>query len=169
MFVIEKSTECEYDGTFLQNIQINILELNISKSRTLTNGFRYIKELLLQSSNYDMYDTDNTLTKNNIEIFSVMSDTFVINIKHLTKAQKLATFNSQVRGWRAETDMDINFPTEPYTYRLNIKHDIPIYNNNRLEVADEWSTEAICHQIVENNPCVIRAKYAGSGKSFLYL
>ena len=133
--------------------------LNVSKPRTLTNGFRYIKELLLQSHNYDMYDAYTTLTKHNIEIFSVKSDAFVINKNHLTKAMKLIAFNNQVGGWRAETDKEINFRTEPYKYRLNMKHDIPIFNNNRLNIADEWNTEAICHQIIENNPCMIRAKY----------
>ena len=30
--------------------------LNVSDSRTLTNGFRYIKEMLLQFHNFAMYD-----------------------------------------------------------------------------------------------------------------
>ena len=91
--------------------------LNVSTSRTLSNGFRYIKEILLQNNNNDMYDTYNTLTKHNIEIFSVKSDAFVINKTNLTKAMKLITFSNQVGGWRAETDKEINFPTEPYKYR----------------------------------------------------
>ena len=47
-----------------------------------------------------------------------------------------------------------------------MKHDILTYNNNRLNMADEWNTEAICHQIIENDPCMVRAKYAGSGKIY---
>ena len=168
VFVIEEGTlEDDEEGTLFTKYTDKYYILNVSKFRTLTNGFRYIKELLLQNHNYDMYDTYNTLTKNNIEIFSVKSDAFVINKNHLTKAKKLITFNNQVGGWRAETDKEINFPTEPYKYRLNIKHDIPIYTNNRLNIADEWNTEAICHQIIENNPCMVRAKYAGSGKSYI--
>ena len=30
---------------------------------------------------------------------------------------------------------------------------------------DEWDTQTICEQIPERNPCVIREKLAGSGKS----
>ena len=32
---------------------------------------------------------------------------------------------------------------------------------------DEWDTETICKQLIESSPCIIRAKYPGSGKSFL--
>ena len=104
VFVIEEGTlEDDEDGTLFTKYTDKYYILNVTKSRTLTNGFRYIKELLLlQNHNYDMYDTYNTLTKNNIEIFSVKSDAFVINKNHLTKAKKLVTLNNQVGGWRAE-------------------------------------------------------------------
>ena len=32
---------------------------------------------------------------------------------------------------------------------------------------DEWDTEAVCKQIIPNSPCMIRAKFAGSGKSYI--
>ena len=140
VFVIEECTlnlqDDEDRTTFKYTDKYYIL--NVSKSRTLINGFRFMKELLLQNHYDDMYDTYNMLAKHDIEIFSEKSDAFVINKNHLTKGQKLISFKSQVGGWRAATDKEINSPTEPYKYRLNIKHDIPIYNNNRLEVADKW-------------------------------
>ena len=122
MLVFEEGIlEDDEEGNVFTKYSDTYSILNISKSRTLTNGFRYIKELLLllQNHNYDMYDTYNTLTKHNIEIFSVKSDAFVINKNHLTKAKKLITFNNQVGGWRAETDKQINFPT---TLQIQTKH-----------------------------------------------
>ena len=95
MFVIEEGTlGDDEEGNLFTKYSDKYYILNVSKQRTLTNGFRYIKELLLQNHNYDMYDTYNTLTKNNIEIFSVKSDAFVINKKDLPKAKKLITFNN---------------------------------------------------------------------------
>ena len=39
--------------------------------------------------------------------------------------------------------------------------------NEENYVVDEWDTKAICKQIEEQNPCMIRAKFAGSGKSYV--
>ena len=45
--------------------------LNVSDCATLKNGFRYIKELLLQHHNFKMYRDYQTLTANGIDVFSV--------------------------------------------------------------------------------------------------
>ena len=55
--------------------------LNTSDRQTLVNGYRYIKELLLQYHNYAMYETYNILAKNGIGVCSVKSDAFTMN-KH---------------------------------------------------------------------------------------
>ena len=82
VFVIEEGAlEDDDDGNIFAKYSEKYYILNVSKSRTLTNGFRCIKELLLQNHNYDMYDTYNTLTKHNIEIFSVKSDRHIQEIK----------------------------------------------------------------------------------------
>ena len=55
--------------------------LNTSDRQTLVNGYRYIKELLLQYHNYAMYETYNILVKNGIGVCSVKSDAFTMT-KH---------------------------------------------------------------------------------------
>ena len=55
--------------------------LNIKDTAELVNGFRYIKELLLQQHNFTMYEAYNKLRRNNISMYSVKTDAFVINSK----------------------------------------------------------------------------------------
>ena len=50
--------------------------LNVADHAVLKNGYRYIKELLLQYHNYRIYKDYNTLRKNDIEVFSVKTDAF---------------------------------------------------------------------------------------------
>ena len=42
--------------------------LNIDKKATLSNGFRYIKELLLQFHNLKMYNDHMKLTKEGVKV-----------------------------------------------------------------------------------------------------
>ena len=152
--------------------------LNTTCKRHLVNGFIYIKELLLQYHNFAMYDAYTKLKNNNIKIYSVKSDAFTIHIDDLSKVmgnpncpvralrQGILTFGDEIGVWRL-SQSQITCPTEKYRYKFNEIKEIPIHENHQVEVVDEWDTKAICHQIIENNPCMIRAKYAGSGKSYI--
>ena len=44
---------------------------------------------------------------------------------------------------------------------------IPVYENETLDVENEWDTESIAKQITEKSPIIIRSKYAGGGKSYI--
>ena len=54
--------------------------LNISEQATLMNGFRLIKELLLQHHNFKMYETYETLKNAGVRVCSVKSDAFTIAV-----------------------------------------------------------------------------------------
>jgi hypothetical protein len=58
-------------------------------------------------------------------------------------------------------------PTEDLQLKENEIIDIPTRNNERLKIKDEWDIETISHQIKECHPCLIKAKLAGSGKSYM--
>ena len=59
--------------------------LNVSDQKVLTNGFMYIKELLLQYHNFKMYETYKTLTDNNVKVYSVETDSITIHEDDLDK------------------------------------------------------------------------------------
>ena len=66
-----------------------IFSLNISDKAKLKNGFRYIKELLLQHHNYKMDSDYRKLIKNGIEVFSVKTDAFTIHHQSLSLVHEL--------------------------------------------------------------------------------
>ena len=152
--------------------------LNVSDKTELVNGFRYIKELLLQYHNFKMFETYNLLTNNGIEVYSVKSDAFTIHEATLNAVRGMPThllrylrqgilnFDNQIGNWRV-SGKNINFPNEKYKYKNNQFIHVAVQENISIDVADEWDTQNICEQILECNPCMIRAKFAGSGKSYI--
>ena len=160
--------------------------LNTSDRQTLVNGYRYIKELLLQYHNYAMYETYNILVKNGIGVCSVKSDAFTMH-KHdfdrvkgnpyykiintfreteIVLREPILNFEKGMGNWRVP-DTPVHFPPKKSKFSYNKLIPIPTQENESLDVVNEWETEDICKQIIESNPCMIRAKFAGSGKSFV--
>jgi len=74
--------------------------LSLSDSKTLRNGFRYIKELLLQQFNHFLNSSYNTLKQNNIEVYSVKTDAFTIKATDAEAAKSLILFNNNIGSWR---------------------------------------------------------------------
>ena len=73
--------------------------LNVSDCATLNNGFRYIKELLLQHHNFKMYRDYKSLVHNGIEVFSVKTDAFTIKAINPTVKASI-DFHDKIGGWR---------------------------------------------------------------------
>ena len=152
--------------------------LNTTDRQTLVNGYRYIKELLLQYHNYAMYEAYTKLEEKGVKVYSVKSDAFTIHQDNLSKVKPnpnhfiksyregILNFESAIGNWRVSTSR-INYPTEKYKFRYNKLITIPLQENEALDVVDEWDTEVLCKQLIQSSPCIIRAKYPGSGKSFL--
>ena len=71
----------------------------------LKNGFRYIKELLLQHHNQKLTQAFDTLESNGINVCSVKTDCFTIKASDLAKAQGLLSFDQCIGSWRvSKTD-----------------------------------------------------------------
>ena len=152
--------------------------LNTTVRQKLVNGFRYIKELLLQYHNYAMYEAYTKLEEKGVKVYSVKSDAFSIhqddlskvrpNPNHFIKSYRegILDFEDAIGNWRVSSTR-INYPTEKYKFKYNKLIQIPLQENEALDVIDEWDTEAVCKQIIPNSPCMIRAKFAGSGKSYI--
>ena len=65
--------------------------LNSSDKATLNNGFRYIKELLLQYHNYAMYEAYEAMKSRNVRVYSVKSDAITVHPHdlHLIKGHEI--------------------------------------------------------------------------------
>ena len=152
--------------------------LNISDEATLTNGFRYIKELLLQHHNFTMFTTYETFKNAGVRVCSVKSDAFTIWSDDVHKVEGFKFLQKYVKGcldlgseigqWKVEADKKVTYPKDEYKYRYNTLTKIPLMKNDTISIDDEWDTRSICEKILKvNAPVIIKAKYAGSGKSYI--
>ena len=151
--------------------------LNVSDKKVLSNGFTYIKELLLQYHNFKMYETYKTLTDSNIKVYSVKTDSFTIHEDDLDKVygytylrkwrEGLLKFGDEIGDWRLEEKHTITLPTQPYKYKFNELPEIPKIKNINISIEDEWNTESICKIFFKQNPVIIRGKFPGTGKSYI--
>ena len=152
--------------------------LNTTDRQTLVNGYRYIKEMLLQYHNFAMYEAYTKLEEKGVKVYSVKSDAFTIHQDDLYRVvpkpnhfiklyrEGILNFEDAIGNWRVSTSR-INYPTEKYKFKYNKLIQIQNQENEALDVVDEWDTEVLCKQLIQSSPCIIRAKYPGSGKSFL--
>ena len=74
----------------------------------------------------------------------------------------------KIGGWRLEKSKRVRLPTDDYKLKYNELVVVPQPKNERLNIEDEWDTHTICKQIIDcGGKCLIRARFAGSGKSYI--
>jgi len=84
--------------------------------RKMMNGFRYIKELLFQNHNFDMYESYEKLKANNINVCAVKSAAIHIAQKDVRKAKKVLDFGCEIGDWRVESNK-VNYISQRYSWR----------------------------------------------------
>ena len=114
-----------------------------------------------------MYQDYLKLVENNVDVWSVKTDAFVIRREHLRRAKKALDFNEEIGGWRHEKGKQLLEPRGKLEQKPNELIPIPVYKNETRHVKDEWDTETIAKDIIKHNPLMIRSKYAGGGKSHI--
>jgi len=145
--------------------------LNISAESTLTNGFRYIKELLMQHHNFYLNKCRRLLEANDIGVYTVKTDAFTIPKACITEAKELLNFGDDIGCWRTskwDEDDGIKFPTGSVEMKENTLIEVrrmtvePI----SLTIADEYNTDKLCELFEKHRRVMIRAKFPGCGKSY---
>ena len=146
--------ETEYDeGGFKTEEYDNEKEsyhiLTLKDRAQFKNGFRYIKELLLNYHNFKMYEDYHKLRKALVSVYSVKNDAFVIGQSDVEKANGLLNFHGDIGGWRVNKTNDIKLPTVRYEMVENELIEIPLGKNEEILVKDEYDTDKIIDEIVE--------------------
>ena len=142
--------------------------VNVSDKATLNNGFIYIKELLLQDHNFKMCQDYNKLRKNSIIAVSVKTDAFVIKSEDVEKAKEVLEMKAGIGEWRTNKEgEEVKLPSETYQRKKNELDKIPVYKNTAIKIKDEYDTKNIIEKVISAKHVMIRAKYAGSGKSYI--
>ena len=142
--------------------------LVMKAEKQLRNGFRYIKERLLQGHNDKLMRAYDLLTKvdNNVRVFSVKTDCFAVRAEDEAKARELLTFDQGVGTWRVSKTEDIIFPYD--TLQVKQLTTVPVVNivSTRHNIANEWNVDELCDLMEKQRRVMLRAVYAGNGKSY---
>ena len=78
--------------------------LNIHAQMDMTNGFRYIKELLLQHRNFAMHTAWSKLRAAGVEVFTVKADAFTIKARGVSTAHEVLDFASDTTNLEEAMD-----------------------------------------------------------------
>ena len=168
MFTGDKEDENIYSKMYDEPSGTDYYLVNLSDSVMLNNGYIYIKELLLQDHNFKMLQDYNKLEKNFVSVMSVKTDAFVIRSRDVDKAREILEMKTGIGEWRANKEgEDIILPPEEYKPKPNELNKVPIYKNVAIEIKDEYDTKNIIANVINAKHVMIRAKYAGSGKSYI--
>ena len=113
-----------------------------------------------------MNEACKKLKDNDVEVYSVKTDAFVIDKSNLGKAREVLKFGSEIGEWRWSDKF--NFPSKAFCKKPSNLCDITEYQNMTGEVKDEWSTDEIIDEhILNNKRLMIRGEVAGTGQSFI--
>ena len=144
--------------------------LNLSAEASLTNGFRYVKELLMQRHNFYLNRSYELLTNNGVDVYTVKTDAFTIRQTQLETAMELLNWEDGIGNWRLNRTEDIKFPIEQSLMALKENRLAQIHEhttqNIELAIEEEYNTDKLRGYIEEHKRMMIRAEYGGCGKSY---
>ena len=146
----------------------NCYVLNLKDKAESKNGFRWIKELVLQMQNLNMYNAYHKSKKNGIEVHTVKTDAFTSDTRNVETAIEILEFQNDIGGWRVSKENDeIALPSVTYNIVENERVEIPeIECRKEFHVKDEYDTDNIIDEHISNkNPVIIAADCAGSGNN----
>ena len=146
--------------------------LNLSAEQDLTNGFRYIKELLMQHHNFYLNKCRRLLEAHDITVYTVKTDAFTIPKVCLREAEELLNFGQGIGCWRNSKwdadDDDIKLPTGSIEMKENKLIEVQrcIAQPIDLTIADEYNLDKLCDYFELHRRVMVRAEFAGCGKSY---
>ena len=124
--------------------------LNLSAECSLNNGFRYIKELLLQHNNFYMNKCWKLLQENGVDVYTVKTDAFTIPNSRLEDAAELLNWDAGIGSWRFSRSDDIKYPDtdNPLALKANTMKPLQGYPVRPIALSDEYDIDTICKHLL---------------------
>ncbi|MFM7983556.1 MAG: hypothetical protein ACKPKO_29940, partial [Candidatus Fonsibacter sp.] len=144
--------------------------LNLYAEASLTNGFRYIKELLMQHHNFYLNSSYKLLTNNGIDVYTVKTDAITIRQSQLETARGLLNWEDGIGNWRLNRTEYIKFPIDETLMALKESHLVQIHehatHNVELTIQDEYDTDKLHLQVHGDQRAqgLVRAPYQQAGE-----
>ena len=120
----------------------------------------YYKNFILLNNDY------NILINNGVDVFSVKTDAFTIRECDVDKTKTLIEFNNNIGGWRVSKTDDYKLPSDNFKMIMNNEIEITEPKAERVDIKNEWDTPEICKVFEDKKRVMVRAEYAGCGKSY---
>ena len=143
--------------------------LNLSAESSLSNGFRYIKELLMQHHNFYLNNCRNLLRRHNVDVYFVKTDAFAIPAESLELAKELLNWEEGLGSWRLNRTEDLKTPYEEnmISKRENNLIEVKAHETHPIDltVEDEHNLDKLCGHFEEKRRVMIRGEFPGCGKS----
>ena len=92
--------------------------------------------------------------------------TLVAGIWSCKNVEGILNVGTEIGQWKIE-NKTVQLPCDVYKFKYTEAIEIPEMKNETLQIEDEWDTHSICKQILDKGAMMIRAVFAGSGKSYI--
>ena len=79
---------------------------------------------------------------------------------------KLLKFGKDIGDWKGVLN-NFGFPHQQYEMKKNEPIEIPEVVNERVMLKDEWDSKEAVEKVLEHKHVLIKALFAGSGKSHI--
>ena len=120
----------------------------------------------MQGHNFKLMQSYDRLTNAGVKVFSVKTDCFTIPIDCETKAREVLAFDQGIGSWRVSKTEDIILPFD-FLKQLQLEHiEFKHLETQKIGINDEWNVSEICDHFLKHRRVMVRAEYAGCGKSF---
>ena len=142
--------------------------LNMEAKASLHNGFRYIKEMLVQYHNFNLNKAYEKMIEKDIKVFTVKTDAFTVLKKDVEVVMTLLDFGDKIGKWRVSKTKGINLPISNFIKKEASEIKFSEYTNNHIDltIEEEYDTDKLCDIFESKKRIMIRADLPGSGKSY---
>ena len=157
----------EETESYVSKVVASYFVLTVSGEKCLTNGFKFLKQLLLQHHNFKMNFVYKLFREYKLNLCSVKTDAFVIKRSDLEKAKGFIEFISRIGCWRVAMK-GFSVPSKKYDVSECKGMNITEFENESVKVSDEWDTDRITEEnVLPYTRLMIRGFVPGTGKSHI--
>ena len=139
--------------------------LNLYAEASLTNSYRYNKELLMHRHNFYLNSSYKLLTDSGVDVYSVKTDAVTIKQSQLETARELLNWEEGIGSWTLNRTDDITFPIDRSIMALKENRLVHIHKYTartiELTIEDEYNTDKTRSYIEEHKRRMIKAENGG--------
>ena len=105
-----------------------------------------------------------------MEVFSAKTDCFTVLVEQEDSTREISETSedqvSKIGSWRVSKRGDVTLPFETLQVKQLTTPKVAKAVRRNVPVQDEWNTDELCDLFSEHRRVMVRAEYAGCGKSY---